>query len=160
MNFFSILSTMSLPSTYMENKLIHTHLFLSLFFWVVLAEQVFRVSGCPFCISDQIVFSLVTYEQCLSARCAYIPEWFHLDSERREVKRSVCQLRFLLWVKQRCFHGACVSALLAVLCKHTHTYISLMVCLSPAEFHVDQTVMRKGITPLHQQLSPAAPVSI
>lgn len=45
-------------------------------------------------------------------------------------------------------------------CANTHTYISLMVSLSPAEFHIDQTVMRKGITALHQQLSPAAPVSI
>lgn len=39
------------------------------------------------------------------------------------------------------------------------TLQSLMVVLRPGGSHIKQTVMRKRITVLHQQLSPAAPVS-
>lgn len=67
-------------------------------------------------------------------------------------------LRFRFGVLDRCFHGAGLFSLLASLC--THTRESLMVSLRPAESHIEQTVMRKRITVFHQQLSPAAPVSI
>lgn len=43
---------------------------------------------------------------------------------------------------------------------HTHTSKSLMVVSWPGESHLEQTVMRKGITVFHQQLSPVATVSI
>lgn len=41
-----------------------------------------------------------------------------------------------------------------------HICKSLLPSLRPGESHIEQTVMRKGITVLHQQLSPVAPVSI
>lgn len=75
-------------------------------------------------------------------------------------KSFICVLRFLFGVLNRCFffQGAGLFSLLATLC--TQTRKSLMVSLRPAESHIEQTVMRKRITVFHQQLSPAAPVSI
>lgn len=67
-------------------------------------------------------------------------------------------LRYLFKVLDRCFRGAGLFSLLATLC--THTFKSLMAVLRPGESHIEQTVMRKGITVFHHQLSPAAPVSI
>ena len=73
-------------------------------------------------------------------------------------KSFVCVLRFLFRVLDRCFQGVGPFSLLAALC--THTCKSPMVVLRPGESHIEQTVMRKRITVFHQQLSPAAPVSI
>lgn len=86
-----------------------------------------------------------------------------LHVECDEEKRSfVCILRFLFRVLNRCLQGAVWFSLLAAL--HTHRHIvtckSLMVSLRPGQSHSEQTVMRKRITVFHQQLSPAAPVSI
>lgn len=75
----------------------------------------------------------------------------------------VCMLRFRFRVLNRCFKGTGWFILLVTLCTHTcaHTNTqSLMVSLRPGQSHMEQTVMRKRITVFHQQLSPAAPVSV
>lgn len=93
-----------------------------------------------------------------SCSCVYIHIWWHLEYDE---ENSLClSAQSIEQVFQRSGlvhligHTAHTQAR-----THCHTQ-SLMVSLRPGQSHMEQTVMRKRITVFHQQLSPAAPVSV
>lgn len=92
-----------------------------------------------------------------SGSCVYIQIWWHLECYKEEVPCLHSHICSESWTgvskDQACSRYWPHYA-------HTHSRKSPMVVLRPGGSHIKQTVMRKRITVLHQQLSPAAPVSL
>lgn len=116
-----------------------------------------------FMVSNEIMHAssgtLNMFEQFsfFSGSCVYIHIWWHLECDKGINPLFVCSDMCMsigqVFPRKRpvLFIGHTMSA---------HIWKSLMVVLRPGGSHIEQTVMRKRITVFHQQLSPAAPVSI
>lgn len=96
----------------------------------------------------------------LSCGYVYIHIWWHLEYDEERILCLYAQIS-VQSIEQVFQRSGLVHLIGHTARTHTHTNTqSLMVSLRPGQSHMEQTVMRKRITVFHQQLSPAAPVSV